>query len=109
MHMHRSRKKRALTMRNLQHVGVDLRVVLLVRNHGACWYCGTPLTLATMTADHVVPVKHGGTAVLDNLVASCKACNEEKGHKTIEAFRMISGVDLFWGERRCRLLTTRSL
>ena len=98
----RSRKKRELTMRSLQQVGVDVRVVLLVRSHGCCWYCGAPLTLSRMTADHVQPVSMGGKAVLDNLVACCSACNVAKGALALESFRRQCGGGVFWGEQRCR-------
>lgn len=102
MHMRQNRRKRALTMSNLQHVGVDLRVAVLVKSSGHCWYCGTLLTLATLTADHIVAVKNGGSTALENLVACCKPCNVSKGCQTLEAFRRLRGVELFWGEKRCR-------
>lgn len=31
------------------------------------------------TADHVVPVKLGGRATRDNIVAACRDCNTRKG------------------------------
>jgi len=86
-------------MQSLQQVGIDVRVALLLRSAGACWYCGVPLTMGTVTADHVVPVHHGGQAVLDNLVASCRDCNAAKGDKSLEAFRRQRGGKVFWGEK----------
>ena len=98
MYCVRSNKKRRLTMQSLQRCAPDMRVLLLVRSHGACWYCGTPLTLRTVTADHIVPVQQGGQAVLENMVASCSACNREKGHRSLDEFRQWRGVAEFWGE-----------
>lgn len=98
MHCVRKNKKRRLTMHTLQRCAPDMRVLLLMRSHGACWYCGTPLTLRTVTADHIVPVQQGGQAVLENMVASCSACNREKGHRSLDEFRQWRGVAEFWGE-----------
>ena len=98
MRWKRSLKKRTLTLHSLQQVGVDLRVALLLRSGGRCWYCGTFLTLATMTADHLVPVQRGGQAVLDNLVAACRACNTAKGTLSLDIFRARRGGTPFWGE-----------
>lgn len=40
-----------------------------------CFYCErAPAT----TADHVIPVKHGGSDELDNLVPACRTCNRAK-------------------------------
>ena len=100
MRWNRSRKKRELTMRGLQQVGVDVRVGLLMRSGGCCWYCGDPLTLATVTADHVQPVHAGGRTAIDNLVSCCRPCNTAKGTSSLEVFRRQCGGTLFWGERR---------
>ena len=100
MRWKRSRKKRALTMRSLQQIGVDLRVALLLRSGGCCWYCGTTLTLATVTADHVVSVHCGGVTGLDNLVACCRPCNTAKGELSLDVFRARHEGRVFWGERR---------
>lgn len=95
----RSRTKRKLTMRSLQRGAVDVRVALLLRSGGRCWYCGIQLTLATMTADHVIPVHGGGTATLDNLLACCPSCNVAKGTLSLDAFRARRGGPTFWGEQ----------
>lgn len=101
MHCKRNRKKRALTMHSLTQVGPDVRVVLFIKSGGGCYYCGTPLTLATLTADHIQPVRLGGCAILDNLVAACRLCNTAKGSLTLDAFRARRGGKPFWGEQRC--------
>ena len=95
----RSPKKRERTMRTLQQATPDVRVVLFLRSGGHCWYCGVRMTLKTLSPDHVVPVKHGGQAVLENLVASCSPCNQEKVCLSLEAYRALKGEEAFWGER----------
>lgn len=46
-----------------------------------CVYCGKDIDDKTGTVDHVIPVARGGSFELDNLVGSCKTCNEAKGDK----------------------------
>lgn len=54
-----------------------------VRNrlNGHCLYCNKQST--SMTVDHVVPLKLGGTNELSNLVPACSDCNLSKGHKDV--------------------------
>ena len=101
MRWNRSRKKRALMMRSLGQVYVDVRVALLLRHAWCCFYCGSALTMTTLTADHIKPVLRGGEPTLDNLVAACRPCNTAKGDLSLDAFRARRGGARFWGERRC--------
>ena len=78
-HYSRSRTKRRRTMMSLAHGTPDLRASVLLRSNSQCKYCGTPLTVRTMTIDHIVPVSKGGQTVLENLCAACPRCNHEKG------------------------------
>ena len=41
----------------------------------ACIYCKKPLTLETMTIEHVIPKSKGGGNTLDNLRPACSFCN----------------------------------
>jgi 5-methylcytosine-specific restriction endonuclease McrA len=43
-----------------------------------CTYCGIPLTLTTLTIDHVQPIRHGGNDSETNLTAACRPCNSRK-------------------------------
>jgi 5-methylcytosine-specific restriction endonuclease McrA len=52
--------------------------LLYYRDHCVCMYCGKELTVATMTYDHVQPRTKGGPHSWDNVVASCKDCNNAK-------------------------------
>ena len=45
---------------------------------GLCHYCGRKFGARELTMDHVVPIARGGTSTPGNIVASCKACNQEK-------------------------------
>jgi 5-methylcytosine-specific restriction endonuclease McrA len=46
----------------------------------AGWRCEWPgCTNPANTADHITPLDQGGTNALDNLRASCKACNSRGG------------------------------
>ena len=52
---------------------------LYIRDMGTCQYCGCFLTLKDATRDHVIPTSKGGKTIWDNIVLSCKKCNQSKG------------------------------
>ena len=45
-----------------------------------CYWCRTPLTLDTSTADHVIPLHRGGLDNNNNIVLACAPCNNKRGH-----------------------------
>ncbi len=58
----------------------SLRMAVLERDE-CCVYCSKKLDNRTVTLDHVIPKAKGGSDLLDNLVACCRACNSEKEDK----------------------------
>lgn len=63
-----------------------IRIGLLERDK-CCRYCRKPLDKYTVTIDHFVPKSRGGTDDFhENLVASCKECNQDKGDMPPELF-----------------------
>ncbi len=63
------------------HISATLRRKVLERAGGRCEYCGLPVrfSFAAHQIDHVIPEKHGGETVADNLALSCILCNKYKG------------------------------
>jgi len=57
-----------------------------------CTYCGGELTAESATADHVVPIDHGGTSGIDNITPACMTCNQRKGTKSVHEFMGEGGV-----------------
>lgn len=52
-----------------------------------CYYCGVPVSLRSMTVDHIIPHGFGGgISSYDNKVCSCPRCNNQKGILTIDEF-----------------------
>lgn len=49
---------------------------------GICHYCGDKFSADDLTMDHIVPVSRGGKSSKGNIVACCKACNNEKKYLT---------------------------
>ena len=47
---------------------------------GKCHYCGVRVAPAHLTMDHVVPLVRGGRSTKNNVVPSCKDCNNRKKH-----------------------------
>lgn len=47
---------------------------------GKCHWCEQRFPAAELTMDHVVPLVRGGRSTKDNLVPSCKECNNKKKH-----------------------------
>lgn len=46
-----------------------------------CCYCQKPLTLKTVTMEHIVPDSKRGTFNTTNLTVSCYTCNNNRGNK----------------------------
>ena len=60
---------------------------------GRCAYCGCPITFGEMQADHMVPLRKGGSDTPDNLLPACRSCNHYKHTLTVEEFRAyVSGI-----------------
>jgi len=73
-----------------------LRLFVLDRDGWQCVYCGAHLEGADATADHIIPVEHGGKDEATNLVAACRTCNGRKQDKIIERVLWLH-ADLFEG------------
>ena len=54
----------------------------------SCYYCQQPLTKATLTMDHVVPISQGGYSKPGNVVAACKPCNTRKRDESAVALAL---------------------
>jgi hypothetical protein len=57
----------------------------VLRGASTCYLCGAMLVASGMgydsaTVDHVWPLRFGGEGIEGNLAASCRDCNEKKGH-----------------------------
>ena len=55
------------------------RFEVFKRDKFTCQYCGMAAPYVTLHVDHIVPVAHGGTNDMENLVTSCMSCNLGKG------------------------------
>jgi hypothetical protein len=72
---------------------VDLERLVTQRARHCCEYCGMPQEFDEITfeIDHVIPRKHGGLTVADNLALACFFCNNRKGPN-------LSGIDPVSGD-----------
>ncbi len=61
---------------------------LYARDRGLCLYCGGHLSESSMTMDHVKPRAQRGHHCWENVVSSCRSCNQKKGCRTPEAAGM---------------------
>jgi 5-methylcytosine-specific restriction endonuclease McrA len=65
------------------------RQLVRERAGDSCGYCQLPQSqfpLARLQIEHVIPRKHGGSDVLENLALACIDCNLHKGSN-------LSGID----------------
>lgn len=67
------------------------RQAVLEKSQGRCAYCHTPLTLKTLTVDHIRPkssfASAGEADNIDNLCACCKTCNTIKADMPVKKFK----------------------
>jgi 5-methylcytosine-specific restriction endonuclease McrA len=75
------------------------RLKIYMRDKYRCQYCGVKagnmhpslhkkLAIGDLTLDHIMPASRGGKTVPENLVTSCKPCNQRKADRTPEEARM---------------------
>lgn len=79
---------------------------ILARDHYRCQYCGIRGTAFDLTLDHILPRSRGGRTVAENLVASCRECNNRKGNRLPEEARMpllTNPSALYYGLERAEL------
>ncbi len=57
---------------------------LFRRDRQTCAYCGTTLSGALLTRDHIEPVSRGGKDVWMNVVTACRHCNQKKDNRRPE-------------------------
>lgn len=63
--------------------GVALKKTnLLVRDNYTCQYCGIKVSVKGAELEHVTPVSQGGKKTWDNIVISCRNCNQKKSNRT---------------------------
>lgn len=57
---------------------------ILARDGAACVWCRRPLEvgLVEATTEHLVPRIKGGPSWIENELAACRRCNNERGHRT---------------------------
>ena len=48
---------------------------------GVCYHCGKKFLAAELTMDHLIPIGRGGHSDRNNVVVSCKPCNNAKQSK----------------------------
>lgn len=59
------------------------RFEIFKRDGFKCQYCGKAAPEVILEIDHVVPVAHGGTNDITNLVTACRECNNGKGAREL--------------------------
>ena len=55
---------------------------IILRDGSTCQYCQSRLPAGALTLDHVIPRSRTGESSWENLVASCRPCNNKKGSRT---------------------------
>lgn len=55
--------------------------VLIVRDHGICGLCHTPVARKDASVDHIIPISHGGEHSYRNTQLAHRGCNCRKGNR----------------------------
>jgi 5-methylcytosine-specific restriction endonuclease McrA len=62
---------------------------ILLRDRHTCQYCAQVFSPIELTLDHVIPRSRGGKSSWENLVTSCRRCNNCKGDRLPEEANML--------------------
>ena len=61
-------------------------ITYMVKGYDKCYYCECELTDKNRTLDHMYPRRWGGISIPENLVPSCKNCNQDKKDMSYDQF-----------------------
>lgn len=61
---------------------------LFARDNFQCLYCGGLFQYGSLSRDHVVPKSRGGKDRWENVVSSCRRCNQHKGNHLLTEITM---------------------
>lgn len=64
----------------------NLRLYVRRRDGSVCFWCGAQLSHKKATLDHIVPKSKGGPLHAENVVYSCKSCNEDRADMDAEEY-----------------------
>ena len=53
-----------------------------------CYHCGGIFKTTELSMDHLTPLARGGKTGKNNVVVSCKRCNQDKSFKTLVELRL---------------------
>ena len=62
-------------------------ITYVLKGYDRCCYCGEKLTRKNRTLDHMYPRCWGGISIPENLLPSCKLCNQYKRDMTYKQFQ----------------------
>ena len=62
-------------------------ITYVLKGYDRCCYCGEKLTIRSRTLDHMYPRRWGGVSIPENLLPSCKKCNQDKKDMTYRQFQ----------------------
>lgn len=72
----------------------QLRALIYEKCGGRCGYCGMAVTYREMQMDHMHPRVAGGLDHIDNLLPSCRCCNNYKLFYPLEQFRKMIATQI---------------
>ena len=90
-----------------------IRDSVIIRDGLVCCYCNCPLTLETVTMEHIVPDSKRGTYNSTNLTVSCADCNNRRGNKPFFEYckdfnfpyeKMVKYKRLYYSNLRIKIL-----
>lgn len=64
----------------------SVRSKLLKESGNRCFYCGAPISVRSMTIDHIIPKAKGGSDHFSNKTCACGRCNNDKADLTMRQF-----------------------
>lgn len=81
----------------------DEKVFILDKSRGKCASCGVPLSIHSMTTEHIIPLSKGGTNEPKNIIALCYECNQKKTNHVLHPFDYYSYIKEQYMEEICKM------
>lgn len=72
-----------VVVKRRKHHSHLLYKTLIERDGDLCFYCGLPLNRDFVSIEHLLPVTHGGSNHISNLVLTHKCCNNRVGNLSV--------------------------